>query len=150
MTQKTNQFNQSVEAGQIGLNAIEGRTIEVYIDDSYSGTGIKAGSVVKLQPTSTGPEIVVNQKTDAAEVGLGIVAFSVKKTNYKAGDYCEVYVDGKVVFAKVGEAVNAGVELTWDNSNGYFVAKTTGNVDAISLDKVAAGDIGRVIVKSIM
>lgn len=150
MAQKTNQFNQSVEVGQIGLNAIEGRTIEVYIDDSYSGTGIKAGSVVKLQGTSTGPEIVVTQKTDAAEVGLGIVAFSAKKNTYKAGDYCEVYVDGKVVFAKVGEAVNAGVELTWDNSNGYFVAKTTGNVDAISLDKVAAGDIGRVIVKSIM
>lgn len=150
MAQKTNQFNQSVEAGQIGLNAIEGRTIEVYIDDSYSGTGIKAGSVVKLQSNSTGPEIVVTQKTDAAEVGLGIVAFNVKKTNYKAGDYCEVYINGKVVFAKVGAAVNAGVELTWDNSNGYFVAKTTGNVDAISLDKVAAGDIGRVIVKSIM
>lgn len=150
MTQQMNQFKQSVEAGEIALNAIEGRTIEAYIDETYSGTGIKAGSVVKLLSTSTGPEIVVTQKTDAADVGLGIVAFNVKQTSYKAGDYCEVYIDGKVVFAKVGEAVNAGVELTWDNSNGYFVAKTTGNVDAISLDKVAAGNIGRVIVKSIM
>ena len=150
MAQKTNQFNQSVEAGMAALNAIEGRTIEAYIDESYSGTGIKSGSVVKLQANSTGPSIVVNQKTDAAEVGLGIVVFNVKQTSYKAGDYCEVYINGKVVFAKVGAAVNAGVELTWDNSNGYFVAKTTGNVDAISLDKVAAGEMGRVIVKSIM
>ena len=61
-----------------------------------------------------------------------------------------MYVDGKVVFAKIGAAVNAGAELTWDNTTGAFVAKTDGNVDAIALDKVAANTIGRVIVKSIM
>ena len=150
MAQNLNQFKQSVEAGQIALNAIEGRTIEAYIDESYSGTGIVSGSVVTLVSTSTYPTITVNQKTSGSEVGLGVVAFNIKKTNYKAGDFCEVYVDGKVVYAKIGAAVNAGAELTWDNTTGAFIAKTDGNVDAIALDKVAAGTIGRVIVKSIM
>lgn len=147
--QNMNQFKPSVELGMIALEAIEGRCIEVKIDPSYAGTGVKPGDVVKLVATSTGPDILVTPKTDGTDVGLGVVAYNFKKTTYKAGDYCEVFVGGKVVYGKIGEAVNAGVELTWDSTDGFKAKTSSNNVDAISLDKAGVG-IGRVIVKSIM
>lgn len=148
MTQQMNQFKPSVELGLIALEAIEGRTLQVRIDPSYVGTGVKNGDVVKLVTTSEGPDIFVTPKTSASDASLGIVAYTFKKTTFKAGDFCEIYVQGKVVFGKIGEAVNAGTELTWDATDG-FKAKTTGTVDAIALDKSGVGT-GRVIIKGII
>ena len=148
MTQQMNQFKPSVELGLIALEAIEGRTLQVRIDPSYAGTGVKCGDVVKLVATSEGPDIFVTPKASASDASLGIVAYTFKKTTFKAGDLCEVYVQGKIVFGKIGEAVNAGTELTWDATDG-FKAKTTGTVDAIALDKSGVGT-GRVIIKGII
>lgn len=148
MVQKLNQFKPSSELGQIALEAIEGRTLQVKIDPTYVGDGVKNGDVVKLVSTSEGPAIIVTPKTTASDVALGVVAYTFKKTTFKAGDQCEVYVGGKIVYAKMGEAVNAGTELTWDATSG-FIAKTTGTVDAIALDKGGIGK-GRVIVKGLI
>lgn len=148
MAQQLNQFRQSVELGMIALEAIEGRTIEVKIDSSVEGE-VKAGDVVVLSSTSEGSDIMVVKKSAATDIGLGVVAYNFKKTSYKAGDYCEVFVDGKVVFGKIGEAVDAGNELTWDATDGFKKKTSTNNVDAIALDKAGIG-VGRVIVKSIM
>lgn len=147
--QNMNQFKPGVELGMIALEAIEGKCIEVKIDPSYAGDGVKAGDIVKLVANSTGPAILVTPKTSGTDVGLGMIAYNFKKTTYKAGDKCEVFVGGKVVYGKIGEAVNAGVELTWDATNGFVAKTASNNVDAISLDKSGTG-IGRVIVKSIM
>lgn len=148
MAQNLNQFKPSIELGQIALEAIEGRTLQVRIDPAYLGDGVKNGDVVKLVTTSEGADILVTPKTSASDVSLGIVAYTFKKTTFKAGDYCEVYVAGKIVFGKIGEAVNAGTELTWDATNG-FVAKSTGAVDGIALDKSGVGT-GRVIIKGLI
>ena len=143
-----NQFKPSVELGLIALEAIEGRTLQVRIDPSYAGTGVKNGDIVKLVATSEGPDIFVTPKTSGSDKSLGIVAYTFKKTTFKAGDFCEVYVGGKIVFGKIGEAVNAGDELTWDATNGFM--KTNGGaVDAIALDKSGIGT-GRVIIKGII
>lgn len=147
MAQNLNQFKPSVELGMIALEAIEGRTLEVKIDSAVEGT-VKAGDVVKLVATSTGADILVTPKTSASDKGFGVVAYNFKKTSYKAGDYCEIFVTGKVVFGKIGEAVNAGDDLTWDATNG-FTKTNGGNVDAIALDKSGVGT-GRIIVKSII
>lgn len=150
-TQNMNQFKPSVLAGMIALNAIEGRTIEAYVDSSYTGTGIQPGSVVALVESSEGLTINVTEKTAATTAALGVVAYSAKKTSYKAGDFLEVFINGKIVYGKIGAAVNAGASLSWDATNGYFVAATGSNpVDAIALDKVAANTIGRIVVKGIM
>ncbi len=148
MAQNLNQFKPSIELGMIALEAIEGRTLQVRIDPSYAGDGVKNGDVVKLVATSEGADILVTPKSSASDAVLGIVAYTFKKTTFKAGDYCEVFVGGKIVYGKIGEAVNAGTELTWDATNG-FVAKTTGTVDAIALDKSGVGT-GRVIIKGII
>jgi len=148
MAQNLNQFKPSIELGMIALEAIEGRTLQVRIDPSYVGDGVKNGDVVKLVATSEGADILVTPKSSASDAVLGIVAYTFKKTTFKAGDYCEVDVGGKIVYGKIGEAVNAGTELTWDATNG-FVAKSTGTVDGIALDKSGVGT-GRVIIKGII
>ena len=149
MAQQMNQFKPSVELGQIALEAIEGRTLQVRIDPSYSGTGVKNGDVVKLVSTSEGADILVTPKSSGTDKSLGIVAYTFKKTTFGAGNYCEVYVGGKIVFGKIGEAVNAGDELTWDATNGFMKASGGSAVDAIALDKSGIGT-GRVIIKGII
>ena len=146
MTQQMNQFKQSVEAGQIALDAVEGKALNVMIASDYAGTGVKNGDVVSLVTTSAGPEIIVTPKTTGA--ALGIVAFNAVKNKYGANDFCTVFIGGKFVYANIGEAVDAGDELTWDSSTMKFVKKSTGTVDAIALDKTAAG-LSRVVVKGI-
>lgn len=149
MAQNLNQFKPSIELGMIALEAIEGRTLQVRIDPSYVGDGVKNGDVVKLVATSEGADILVTPKTTSTDVSLGIVAYNFKKTTYKAGDYCEIYVGGKVVFGKIGEAVNAGAELTWDATNGFVAQSGSGKVDAVALDKSGIGT-GRVIIKGLI
>lgn len=146
MYQSMNQFKPKVEAGQIALDAVEGKAINVMIASDYAGTGVKNGDVVELVSTSTGPEIIVTPKTTGGAVG--IVAANAVKNKYKAGDFCTVFISGKFVYAEIGEAVNAGDELTWDNSTMKFVKKTAGTVDAIAVDKTGAG-LSRVVVKGI-
>lgn len=148
-TQNMNQFKPSVLAGMIALNAIEGRTLEVMIDSSYDGDGINPGDVVALVSTSEGMTINVTSKTAAATESLGVVAYSAKKTSYKAGDFCEVYIAGKIVYGKIGVAANAGDKLTWDDASKSFKAAGAA-IDAIALDKVAVDTIGRIVVKGIM
>lgn len=146
MGQLMNQFKPKVEAGQIALDAVEGKALNVMISSDYAGTGVKNGDVVSLVTTSTGPEIIVTPKTSGA--ALGVVAFNAVKNKYGAGDFCTVFIGGKFVYAEIGEAVDAGDELTWDNSTMKFVKKTDGTVDAIALDKTGAG-LSRVVVKGI-
>ncbi|MBQ1394450.1 MAG: hypothetical protein IIY81_13180, partial [Lachnospiraceae bacterium] len=67
---------------------------------------------------------------------------------YLAGQFCTVFIGGKFVYANIGEAVDAGDELTWNSSTMKFVKKTDGTVDAIALDKTGAG-LSRVVVKGI-
>ena len=141
-----NQLAPKVVAGQIALDAVEGRAINVMIASDYDGTGVKNGDVLELVTTSTGPEIVVTPKTTGGAVC--IVAFNAVKNKYKAGEFCTVFIAGKFVYAELGEAVNAGDELSWDNATKKFVKKTDGTVDAIALDKTSAG-LTRVVVKGI-
>ena len=146
MVQKLNQFKPEVEAGQIALDAVEGKAINVMISEDYAGTGVKNGDVVSLVTTSKAPFITVAPKTTGAAVG--IVAFNAVKNKYGAKDLCTVFINGKFVYANVGEAVDAGDELTWDSSTMKFVKKTDGTVDAIALDKSGVG-LTRVVVKGI-
>lgn len=148
MAQNLNQFKPSVEFGQIALEAIEGRTLQVKLDPTYVGT-VKNGDVVKLVATSEGADIVVTPKTTGTDMALGIVAYTFKKTEFKPGDYLEVYVGGKIVWAKIGEAVNAGTELTWDATNGFVAQSSSNTIDAIALDKSGIGK-GRVIIKGLI
>ena len=148
MAQNLNQFKPSIELGMIALEAIEGRTLQVKLDPSYDGT-VKNGDVVKLVATSEGADIVVTKKTAGTDVSLGIVAYTFKKTTFKPGDYFEVYVGGKIVWGKIGEAVNAGTELTWDATNGFVAQSSSNKVDAIALDKSGVGT-GRVIIKGLI
>lgn len=148
MTQNLNQFKPSIELGMIALEAIEGRTLQVKLDPTFDGT-VKNGDVVKLVATSEGADIVVTKKSSATDVSLGIVAYTFKKTEFKPGDYFEVYVGGKIVWGKIGEAVNAGADLTWDATNGFVAQSGSGKVDAVALDKSGVG-IGRVIIKGLI
>lgn len=146
MTQQMNQFKQGVEAGQIALDAVEGKAINVMISEDYAGTGVKNGDAVSLVATSKAPFITVAPKTTGAVAG--VVAFNAVKNKYGAKDLCTIFINGKFIYANVGEAVEAGDELTWDSSTMKFVKKTDGTVDAIALDKAAAG-LTRIVVKGI-
>ena len=144
MGQLMNQFKPKVEAGQIALDAVEGKALNVMISSDYAGTGVKNGDAVELVTTSAGPEIIVAPKTSGE--AIGIVAFNAVKNKYGAGDFCTIFISGKFVYAEIGEAVDAGDELTWDNATMKFVKKGAGTVDAIALDKTGAG-LSRVVVK---
>ena len=148
MEKKLNQFKPEVEAGQIALDAVEGKAINVMISEDYAGTGVQNGDVVCLVTTSKKPFIIVTPKTTASDAAVGIVAFNAVKNKYGAKDLCTVFISGKFVYANVGESVDAGDELTWDSSTMKFIKKTTGTVDAIALDQSAAG-LTRVVVKGI-
>ena len=79
-----------------------------------------------------------------------MVAYNIKTTKYKANDYLDVFINGKIVFGLLGEAVNAGDELTWDATNKYFVKKTSGSVDAMAFADAGANTINKVVIKGIM
>lgn len=145
MSQKINQFSQKQEAGQEALNAIEGRAIVATVAEDFEGE-IKNGEVVALLPTSKFPNIVVVPKTNDNNKTIGVVNFNSVQNKYKAKENMTVFTSGKAVYVNIGEAVNAGDELTWNNDNKVFMKKTDGTVDAIALDKMGVG-LGRVIVK---
>lgn len=145
--QNMNQFRQSVEAGMIALEAIEGKTISVRLPANFEGE-LHNGDMVKLTGSEEFDTIV--GAADGVSNTLGMVAYNIKTTKYKANDYLDIFINGKIVFGKIGEAVNAGDELTWDNTNKYFVKKTTGSVDAMAFANAGANELSKVVIKGIM
>ena len=144
--QNMNQFRQSVEAGMIALEAIEGKTISVRLPADFVGE-LHNGDMVKLAG-SEGFDTIVGA-ADGTKT-LGMVAYNIKTTKYKANDYLDVFINGKIVFGLLGEAVNAGDELTWDATNKYFVKKTDGSVDAMAFADAGANTLNKIVIKGIM
>ena len=117
-----------------GLNAMQ---MEVEINSTVTGS-VYAGDAVKIVSTSTGKlKVVPITQADAA---FGFVLFNSKKTAYVAGDNCTFLVKYGVLNFVTEDAINAGVVVYFDVSDGSVTSTQPTNAIAIgkTMEKVSA------------
>lgn len=141
---KTNFYSQSLNAfapnrvrGELldwGLNAMQ---MEVEIDSTVSSK-LYAGDAVKIVSTSTGKlKVVPITQTDAA---FGFILFNPRKEEYVAGDIVTILVKDGILNCVTEDAINAGVTVYFDVSDGSVTSTQPTNAIAIgkTMEKVSA------------
>lgn len=149
-----NQFAPEGAIGELDLSFFGGENIIScrYNPDATSTNRLVAGESVILKDLgatdSVGAPIVDERGTELVTI-FGTVRKSAKKKEYKPGDLVEIAVAGAVMRLKASGALARGVAVT-------PVLATPGSVKAVStkthygitLDKMADGVIGRVLIQA--
>ncbi len=143
MAFQLNQFALTNQAGE--TMSPSPNVIAVRMSSTMSGT-VKAGDVVKMNPTEDG-QLPVVDKAVSGDSGFGVVLFNAKKATYAALDVTEIALAGSIVTMVAGTAINRSQLVSWNSVSGYIQA-TAANYIGLTLDEAAAtGDIVRVLVQ---
>lgn len=149
-----NQFKQGKAVGDVDLNYFGGEAIIScrYNPEATSTNRLIAGESVKLKDLGAddvaGPPIVDERATELETI-FGTVKRSLKQAEFKPGDMVEIAVSGAVMFHKAAGALARGVAVTQVLATpGSIKAVSTKTHYGITLDKIADGAIGRVLIQA--
>lgn len=149
-----NQFQQAPFLGtaQMPFNY---NTLSVQFDPAGSGT-LQAGQSVKFSTANAGavsstPMVVPT--TSVSDEVCGYVLYNIKNVTLSPADFCEIAMDGDVIYLQACTALtrgqrvtNCGPDVTSGNIGG--VAAVTGSsgygIVGYALDTVAAGSLVRI------
>ena len=140
------------QLNQFKLTNIAGETmspgsavIAVRLSSTLSGT-VKAGDVVKYNPTEVG-DLPVVDKASSGDSGNGVILFNAKKATYAALDVTEMAIAGSIITMVANGTIGRNTLVGWNSVSG-LIQSTTGNYIGTTLDAAtASGDIIRVLVQ---
>lgn len=141
-TQSLNQFAPHRLRGEYldwGLNA---EVIEVMIDESQA-TPVYPGDALTIVATSTGKLKV--KAAAAGETVFGFALYNPKHMTWKAGDILSCLRDGGVIMAVTEAAIQAGVAVKYDPTDGSVGVANAGEGNGIAMAAVAATAGGTLI-----
>lgn len=149
-----NQFKQGQAVGDLDLSYFggEARISCRYNPEATSTDRLKAGESVLLKDLGAddvaGPPIIDKRGTELVTI-FGTVVRSLKQAEFKPGDIVEIAVSGAVMWHKASGALNRGVAVTQVLATpGSVKAVSTKTHYGITLDKIADGGIGRVLIQA--
>lgn len=150
-----NQFVPESAVGELDLSFFGGENIIScrYNPEATSTNRLVAGESVMLKDLSSddvvGPPIVDERTSEHESTIFGTVRKSAKKKEYKPGDMVEIAVAGAVMRLKAAGALARGAAVTPVlNTPGSVKAVSTKTHYGITLDKIADGAIGRVLIQA--
>jgi len=147
-----NQFKLQQEVGSLDLTFFSGEQVVSCLYDPTETATVtlvpgEAVSLTDLGADDIPGAPIIGKRADDAAVIFGTVVRTTKKATYYPGDYLEIAIRGCAMVFKSANALNRGVSVS-------AVQATPGNIQAVSthavlgytLDKVAAGGLGRVMI----
>lgn len=149
-----NQFKLAQEVGAVDLTFFGGENIVSCLYDPTETSTItlvpgEAVSLVDLGANDIPGVPIIGKRTLNSAAIFGTVVRQTKLATYYPSDKIEIAINGCPMWFKSAGALNRGVEVS-------AVVATPGNVQAVgtlaklgvTLDKIASGGLGRVLINS--
>jgi hypothetical protein len=149
-----NQFNLAHEVGDVDLTFFGGENIlSVLIDPTETATDeYTPGMGVALIDLGASDQVgipIVHKRTTQVQAIFGVVKRSTKWSKAYPGQTIEIALAGCPVWFYSTGALNRGVQVSLDSANpGYVQAVGTKAKLGITLDKIAATGLGRVLIQA--
>jgi len=149
-----NQFKLEHEIGDVDLTFFGGENIlSVLIDPTETATDeYTPGMGVTLVDLGASDQVgipIVHKRTTNVQAIFGVVKRSTKWSKAYPGQTIEIALAGCPVWFYSTSALNRGVQVSLDSSNpGYVQAVGTKAKLGITLDKIAATGLGRVLIQA--
>ena len=149
-----NQFNLAHEPGEVDLTFFGGENIiSVLIDPTETATDeYNPGMGVALVDLGSSDQVgipIVHKRTSNVQAIFGVIKRSTKWTKAYPGKTIEIALSGVPMWFYSTGALNRGVQVSLDYANaGYIQAVGTKAKLGITLDKIAATGLGRVLIQA--
>lgn len=146
MTQFSNQFAQTPEAGYLDLQSGLNNVI-TSMNVVGASAALVPGQGVTLVDSFTAIPSVAAMTADT-QIAWGFVVQNLKDADVPAEKPCEIARAGTVMFMTAGAAIARGANVSYQVATGKVITQaTTDTIAGQALDKAAAdGDIIRVII----